>query len=284
MSKNKTAMRNVFHFGRNWTNYVKKVVNEKVIEEAKKSLLEYLPSECYEGKTFIDIGFGSGIFSLAATLLGCKKVISFDSDAQNLIAMEILRKRFEPTIPHNVAWIVFQGNILDETLVNKLTNTGDIVYSWGVLHHTGNMWQAIRNATRLTKENGYFIIAIYNDAPTSQAWQKIKEFYNRHLLIQPILGTIYGCFVCAGYMIKNKTLNLYRKRGMHVFYDAIDWLGGYPYEFASFLEVKNFIEKLGFTLIKSPTKLPSYKNEKITLIDILRAKYTGCNEFVFLKS
>lgn len=275
---------NIFHFGRNWTNYVKNVVNEKVIEEAKQSLLGYLPADYYNGKTFIDIGFGSGIFSLAAVLLGCEKVISFDSDPENLIAIKILKKRFKHMVPDNFPWIIFQGSILDKNLVNNLMNTGDIVYSWGVLHHTGNMWQAIRNTAKLTRKNGYLIIAIYNHAPTSEIWQKIKELYNRYPLLQPLFGTIYGCFVCAGYMIKNKTLNLYRKRGMHVFYDAIDWLGGYPYEFADFSEVKDFIEKLGFTLIKSPTKLPSYRDKNVTMFDVIRAKYTGCNEFVFLKS
>jgi 2-polyprenyl-6-hydroxyphenyl methylase/3-demethylubiquinone-9 3-methyltransferase len=145
------------------------------------------------------------------------------------------------------------------------------------------MWKAIENASKLVKPGGFFVIAIYNNASSSEFWQRIKRFYNDHLYIQPILGFIYGLYVCLGYMLRRKTLNLYRDRGMHVFYDAIDWIGGYPYEFACFEEVKDFVEKLGFKLIKSPTRLPCGKNGESGLIDILRAKNIGTNEFVFKK-
>jgi len=278
----------MFWFGRNWKNYVRKAVNEKVLDEAKKSLLTYVPEniearDFYQGKIFIDAGCGSGLFSLSALLLGSQKVISFDIQQESIEALELLKKKFQHLISQDSYWEYFVGNILDDNLIKKLEQKGDIVYSWGVLHHTGNMWKAIENASKLVKTGGFFIIAIYNHAPSSEDWQKIKRFYNDHLYIQPVLGFIYGLYVCLGYMLRRKTLNLYRDRGMHVFYDAIDWIGGYPYEFACFEEVKDFVEKLGFKLIKSPTRLPCGKNEKSSLIDILLAKNTGNNEFVFKK-
>jgi 2-polyprenyl-6-hydroxyphenyl methylase/3-demethylubiquinone-9 3-methyltransferase len=84
-------------------------------------------------------------------------------------------------------------------------------------------------------------------------------------------------------MIKRKTLKLRRERGMHVFYDAIDWLGGLPYEFACFDEVKEYVENLGFNLINAPTKLPCGKGVKINIFDKIRGRNIGCNEFVFQK-
>jgi len=276
-------MKITFSFGRNWKNYVKNIVNEKVIEEAKESLLRYLPEEEYRGKTFIDVGCGSGIFSLSALLLGCQKVVSFDIDPVSIEAAQLIKEKFSYLLPTNHSWDIFQGNILDTDLIENLKDKGDIVYSWGVLHHTGNMWQAIENETKLVKPNGYFIIAIYNHAPSSEFWLKVKKFYNAHPSIQPFLIAFYGAYVVLGYIVRRKTLNLRRERGMHVFYAAIDWLGGLPYEFACFDEVQEFVEKLGFVLIKSPTKLPCGKGIKSNIFEKMRAKNTGCNEFVFQK-
>ncbi|MDW8056597.1 MAG: hypothetical protein RMJ13_07835 [Elusimicrobiota bacterium] len=166
--------------------------------------------------------------------------------------------------------------------MEKFKNVGDIVYCWGVLHHTGNMWKAIENVCKIVAIDGVLILAIYNKTPISHIWWLIKKFYNEQPILQPILGLLYGSFVCIGYMLKNKTLNLYRERSMHVFYDAIDWLGGFPYEYASFDEVKNFVENKGFILTKEVKKLPQ-ENYTPTIFSILRAKNTGCNEFVFRK-
>ncbi len=278
----------MFKFGRNWKNYVKNVVDQEVLEKAKASLLRYVPENAnkesfYRGKTFIDVGCGSGLFSLSALLLGAGKVISFDIQRESIEALEILKRKFQHLIPRDVYWGYFVGDILNENLVKELELRGDIVYSWGVLHHTGNMWKAIENVSRLVKPGGFLIIAIYNHAPSSKTWKKIKRFYNDYPGLQPILGLIYGTYVCLRYIIRRKTFNLYRDRGMHVFYDAIDWIGGYPYEFACFEDIKNFVEKLGFRLIKSPTKLPCGKEEKVSLLGTLRTQNTGCNEFVFEK-
>lgn len=278
----------MFWFGRNWKNYVKNVVDEKVLSEAMLSLVKYVPDgmnerNFYFGKVFIDVGCGSGLFSLSALKLGCKEVISFDIQDESLEAVNLLKAKFNYLLPPNYSWSVFKGDILDENIVQIFKEKGDIVYSWGVLHHTGDMYKAISNCCQLVKKGGYLIIAIYNHGATSPAWEKIKRFYNKHKSLQKFLGFLYALYVCIGYMIRRRTFNLYRERGMHVFYDAIDWIGGYPYEYACFDEIKNYVENLGFKLVKAPTILPCEKNKKINIFEILRAKNIGCNEFVFQK-
>jgi 2-polyprenyl-3-methyl-5-hydroxy-6-metoxy-1,4-benzoquinol methylase len=137
-----------FSFGKNWKNYVKNVVDERVIQEAKGSLLKYLPESEFKDKVFIDVGCCSGLFSLSALLLGCKHVISLDIDHASIEATLLLREKFSHILLLNYSWDIFQGNILDSNLVESLKEKGDIIYSWGVLHHTGKMWDAIKNTAQ----------------------------------------------------------------------------------------------------------------------------------------
>lgn len=260
-----------FSFGKNWEKYLKKINNKK-IEYAKKSLQHFLNLENLNEKTFIDFGSGSGLFSLSAILLGAKKVISIDIDKNSVKCALFLRQKYN--IPSN-KWEIKEGSILDQKFVNKLPKS-DIIYSWGVLHHTGNMKQALNNISKLVNKKGLLYIAIYNDYkgfPNSKTWKKIKRIYNSSpRIIKEIFKISYSLVLITYKIIKLQNpvtlITKYnRKRGMSFYRDIEDWLGGYPYEYASRKDIIDF-----------------YKKKKFELKNIKKAKREECNEFLFLKT
>lgn len=244
-----TATTPTFSFGRNWQEFLKSLSEER-IRIAEESLLEFLKVPDLRGKSFLDIGCGSGLFSLAAFRLGAENIVSFDVDPFSVECCMYLRANANR--PEN--WNILNGSVLDEQFLAGMGEF-DIVYSWGVLHHTGRMWDAIQNAAQLVKPGGSYYIAIYNrilnrSGSTSWIhpfWLKIKTIYNKKpavgkYVFQPLAMAAYIAIVLA--RLENPVThvrNYKSHRGMSWITDATDWLGGYPYEFATVEEVFTFV-------------------------------------------
>ena len=245
-----------FEFGANWRQYLKKLTPER-IDSAKSSLLEFVGEDAIEGKSFLDVGCGSGLFSYAAHELGAAKVTSFDIDPESVECCKALRAKAGN--PEN--WTVLQGSVLDDTFTERLA-AFDLVYSWGVLHHTGEMWRAIRSAARLVQVEGLFYIAIYNKVKStfgSEFWLKVKKRYNsssrrgKTAMEVSFLAYYYAMDLGGRALsVARRQKQTARPRGMELRTDVIDWIGGYPYEFASPDEMKSFMlrEFPFFTLVR----------------------------------
>lgn len=249
-----------FEFGKNWWQFTRKFLSQESIEEAKKSILEFCHEYSLKGKSFVDVGCGSGLFSLAAYQLGASKILSFDIDPFSVNCCQYLREEAgNPSF-----WEVVTGSILDESFVIKLGKY-DFVYSWGVLHHTGKMWTAIANTSKLVGPDGLLYLAIYNKADgfaiypdgrlgSSWLWSKIKKNYLAlpSLLQNSIDYGLMSLLIIIYLVTLNNPIRKIRShkelRGMSWRIDIKDWLGGYPYEYASVSEVFSFVKKLGFTL------------------------------------
>lgn len=262
-----------FGFGANWQDFLSSMDEER-IHEAERSLIEHLGPDGVAGRTFLDMGCGSGLFSLAAVRLGATRVHSFDFDADSVAGTTSLRERFGPA---GADWTIERGDVLDTAYLERL-GTFDVVYSWGVLHHTGAMWQALANATRPIRPGGTLFISIYNDQGLrSRLWHRIKRRYNR---TPPALRTPYVLanmipfeaprFVWTtlrrgptAYLREWRAYK--RRRGMSRWHDMVDWVGGYPFEVARPDEVFTFFARRGFTLVGMKTVRGGI----------------GCNEFVF---
>jgi 2-polyprenyl-3-methyl-5-hydroxy-6-metoxy-1,4-benzoquinol methylase len=269
-----TARGDRFEFGKNWSQFLE-LLDANRISEAETSLKQMLDVESLEGLSFIDIGSGSGLFSLAARRLGAR-VHSFDYDPHSVACTTELRRRY---FPNDDEWKVEEASVLDEKYLASLGNF-DVVYSWGVLHHTGQMWRALENAHRLVAPGGKLFIALYNDTGSqSSRWKWLKKTYNR---LPSVLRVPYTLAVIAPDELKSfaramltlnpsayfKSWSQYdRRRGMNRWRDIVDWVGGYPYEVSTPDEIFDFFTARGFVL----TKLNC---GRVGL---------GCNQFVFRK-
>jgi 2-polyprenyl-6-hydroxyphenyl methylase/3-demethylubiquinone-9 3-methyltransferase len=253
-----------FEFGENWVHFLS-VLDDARIERSEQALQDMLGRDALAGTTFLDVGSGSGLSSLAARRLGAR-VRSFDYDPQSVACTEELKRRYLPESPE---WRVEEGSALDREYLVAL-GQHDIVYSWGVLHHTGQMWSALANVAPLVKPCGALFIAIYNDQGwVSRYWLAVKKAYNVNVMGRIVVTVLHLPYLYLfRYFVRAATGRLQLERGMSIWYDMIDWLGGLPFEVATPEQIFDFYRDRGFILERLRT---------------CRGRM-GCNEFVFRKT
>lgn len=253
-----------FTFGENWTRFLR-TLDDRRIAAARASLQAMLGVESLAGLRFLDIGSGSGLFSLVARQLGAT-VSSFDFDPASVACTRELKRRY---FESDSQWRVDEGSVLDPAYIASL-GEHDVVYSWGVLHHTGSMYQALTNAASRVAPGGKLFIAIYNDQGfISRYWTFVKRKYNQNLLYRWLMILIHAPYLTGlRFVVRALTGRRPLERGMSLWTDTIDWLGGYPFEVASPEQIFRFFRDRGFSLRELRT---------------CRGRM-GCNEFVFVRS
>lgn len=250
-----------FAFGANWRRFLDDV-DEARIQSAMQSLRSMLDLPDLRGLRFLDIGCGSGLFSLAARRLGAR-VTSFDFDAESVACAEELKRRFAPD---DADWAIGQGSALDEEFIRRL-GTFDVVYAWGVLHHTGDMWRALELAALPVAPGGRLFIAIYNDQGwVSRYWLGVKRIYNTGWPGRWAMIALHAPYLfllrAAARAVRGRGR---LPRGMALWRDMCDWLGGLPFETARPGSIVEFYGGRGFDsgIVKTC------------------GRRHGCNEFVF---
>ena len=261
-----------FAFGKNWRNYAA-TIDEPRILSAMDKMRALLGRDSLEGLSFVDIGCGSGIHSLAALRLGARKLAAYDFDP---ISVETTRALLSANAPAG-NWSCEVCSVFD--LPASLARSFDVVYSWGVLHHTGDMWTAITRAAELTAPGAIFAVALYYKTPLCGLWKIEKRVYSKlpAPLQFPILAMYSGLdllrLAVRGHNPISHVKNYQQKRGMNFWHDEHDWLGGYPYESASRQEVIDFMAKLGFSFVQA------FRTESS-----LGITGTGCAEYLFKRN
>jgi predicted RNA methylase len=271
MNERLLALESHFSFGENWEQYAQKI-DERRIHEAEKSLIRLIGRNAIEGHSFLDLGCGSGLFSLAALRLGCKRLLAVDLDPA---CVRITRALLEAHSERS-EWGCRQRSVFE--LSPTTVGTFDVVYSWGVLHHTGAMREAIATASTLVSADGLLAIAVYGKTFFCRFWQIEKRIYSR--ASQSVQRSIRAAYMSAfrlrlamrGESIHSHRENYHQQRGMDMDHDAHDWLGGYPYESISPSEVISCLNGLGFTVVRS------------FVYPCIGLMGNGCDEYCFAKS
>lgn len=257
-----------FAFGKNWSAFLR-TLDEDRISIAEQSLRELLQLDSLTGKSFLDVGNGSGLFSLAARRLGAR-VHSFDFDPRSVACAEELRSRY---FSGDELWTIEQGSALDAEYLASLGDF-DVVYSWGVLHHTGEMWKALDLVATCVAADGWLVIALYNDQGIrSRLWHFVKQMYcaniaGRAAVLAICIPWFFVRTVGVSLIRRRNEFAAYRRhRGMSIVHDWLDWLGGLPFEVATVDHVVEFFFYRGFEPVS-----------------IRATRRLGNNEFVFRRA
>jgi SAM-dependent methyltransferase len=262
-----------FDFGQNWLEFSRNALTPERVRQAEADFARLLESVELRGRSFLDVGFGQGLALFAAARLGADPVVGCDVNPTCREAARQTAAHFSDVEAERVRYVV--GSILEEATLAQLralvADRGghyDVVHSWGVLHHTGDMRRAIANCASLVRPGGTLVLALYNRHWSSPAWGQIKRLYCRsprpvqRLMVRgllPVIGVAKRAVAGPGAGAKD--------RGMDFYYDVVDWVGGYPYEYASQAETLALVEPHGF---RCATFLPAQVP-------------TGCHQYVFVK-
>lgn len=239
-----------FAFGKNWSEYAEKI-GEVEIEEAMGGLSRLLGGERLDGRRFLDIGCGSGLHSLAALRLGAAEVVAVDIDSDSVTTTRAVLEHHFP----EGNFTVERRSVFD--LEPREMGRFEVVYSWGVLHHTGNLYRAVQCAASLVAESGIFAFALYRKTWMCWFWKAEKRWYAHTLPnLQSRARSLYIVAYKIGLLLTGRNFDAFvqeyhRNRGMNFYHDVHDWMGGWPYESISPEKVRQLMQRLNFSEMRS---------------------------------
>ena len=260
-----------FAFGENWANYADRI-DETHVVEATRSLQRLLGEGDLRGLRFLDIGCGSGVHAAAAMRLGAARVDAIDLDPKSVETSKTTMNKFGM----GDAWSVERRSVFD--LNPETDGQYDVVYSWGVLHHTGDMDRAIKQACSMVVPEGQLLVALYRKTMACRFWRVEKRWYaSAGPNSQRIARMIYKRLRDIDLILSGKSPSEMRDkysqhRGMSQDHDVHDWLGGYPYESITPSAVNQLMRAHGFDL-----------REQWTQRQTSGLLGSGCDEYAFVR-
>ncbi len=218
-----------------WTEYIPEY------EASEKHWLLFYSPEEVKGKTVLDAGCGTGVFSIIFARNGAAKVTGIDISPGSLGTARGLKEKF------GLANAEFQQQ--DMLHLSFRDASFDIVWAWGTVHHTTDPLGAITELIRVLKPGGSLFLAIYKQ--TSVTW--IHEIIRKTMIRTPRWS--WNVLAKAGAFMLTPVVFLFKRRqksrkGEKLSELILDWyfvpIRHYytPEEIRVFLERKKFrIEK-----------------------------------------
>jgi 2-polyprenyl-6-hydroxyphenyl methylase/3-demethylubiquinone-9 3-methyltransferase len=271
-----TQIESHFAFGQNWASYADKI-GEREIQQAIMGLRR-LVGDRLVGRRFLDIGCGSGLHSLAALRLGAAAVTCLDYDPESVATARAVLAKHASGYRYDVKTAsVFEISPTD-------WGQFDVVYSWGVLHHTGDMDRALRSAAALVAPQGKFVFALYRKTWLCGLWKLEKRWYKgAPARMQRLVRSAYAAVFALGLALTGRSFRAYVRdyggvRGMDYYHDIHDWLGGYPYESISPQRVDQLMDELGLHQERAFIRKGRVFGRDVGIFG------SGCDEFVYARS
>lgn len=276
MKHDLTSQETHFAFGRNWASYAEGITQNEV-DAAEAGLSRLLGGARLDGRRFLDIGCGSGLHSLAALRLGASEVVATDIDPDSVATTRAVLERHA-----GGGWRTKEISVFD--LSPETYGRFDVVYAWGVLHHTGDMVRAIRQASSLVAENGEFVFALYRRIWMDEFWRREKRWYAyASPRAQARARAVYVALFRLGLRLTGRRFADYvagyrSNRGMDYDHDVHDWMGGWPYESILPVEVDAIMRPLGFEPVRVFAHKGGIGGRHIGFFG------SGCDEYVYRKT
>lgn len=268
------SLKRHFAFGKNWASYAKGI-GDREITDAISALKRLLGDTDLAGKRFIDVGCGSGLHSLAALKLGAAEVVAVDIDPDSVETTKAVLELHA----QGSRWQAEVASVFD--LDGEKLGLFDVVYSWGVLHHTGAMLKAIERATNLVGKGGFFVTSLYRKTWLCWLWKLEKKWYScasgqaQGLARSAYIRLLAEKLRVQGHSVNDYVKNYHSNRGMDFYHDVHDWMGGYPYESILPKEMNHVMEKLDFRQVRSFVSPGRFLGRNPGIFG------SGCDEYVY---
>ena len=267
-----TRLDSHFAFGENWASYAAGI-GDGQIEQAGHDLARLLGTDSLTDRTFLDIGCGSGLHSLAAIRMGARRVVACDLDPESVRTTRALLDKFAPAASYEVT----ERSVFD--LSPQTLGTFDVVYSWGVLHHTGNLAGALTVAASMVAPGGQLLVALYRRTLLCPLWALEKQWYAKASpQQQAVARRFYTRIFRLALRLTGRNPETYfasyrSRRGMDFPHDVHDWLGGFPYESMSPDAVDRELIACGLQRVRSFVARGVF--------DRIGVLGSGCDEFAY---
>ena len=200
----------------------------------------YSPQDI-EGKSVLDAGCGTGIFSIIFARNGAASVLGIDISEGSLETAKALKTKFDL---ENASFQ--KQDMLDLPFADE---SFDIVWAWGTVHHTTDPFKAMSELIRVLRAEGSILLAVYTRTRVTFLHEIIRKALVRTprktwKALSKILALVLSPVV---YFFKKREKS---RKGEKLEELIMDWyfvpIRHYYYP----EEIKVFLEEQGFTIEK----------------------------------
>jgi SAM-dependent methyltransferase len=188
-----------------------------------------LEPQWFWGKRVLDAGSGNGRWTVGLLRLGCD-VLAVDASSH---ALDRVSEAVREHAPGSLDRLETRAVDLLDLPADLAAERFDLVFSFGVLHHTGDTYAALRNVAALVRDGGVLFLYLYGQQSVSGRSRAALEL--RRLALAPL-----------PFELKRR---LIAKRGVDV-HQAFDQLSPMINTRHTFEQVHGWLEDEGFSGIE----------------------------------